>query len=40
MALQQATGLVSPRLVRDIHATLNGTTLKQDLQTQLKAAED
>lgn len=40
MALQQADGSASPKLARDIQAVVNGTTLQQDTQAQVKAAMD
>lgn len=39
-ALQQAGGSVSPKLAQDIQAVVNGGTLQQDMQTQLKVAVD
>jgi hypothetical protein len=39
-ALQQAAGLVSPKLARDIQAVVNGTTFQQDLHAQVKVAID
>ena len=40
IALQQADGSVSPKLVQDIQAVVNGATLQQDMQTQFKVTED
>ena len=40
MALQQAASPVSPKLARDIQAVVNGTTLQQDMQAQVKVAGD
>lgn len=40
MALRQADGSVSPKLARDIQAVVNGATLQQDMQAQVKAAVD
>jgi hypothetical protein len=39
-ALQQAAGSVSPKLARDIQAVVNGTTMQQDLNAQIKVAMD
>lgn len=39
-ALQQAGGSVSPKLAQDIQAVVDGGTVQQDLQHQVKVAED
>jgi hypothetical protein len=40
VALQQASGAISPKLAVDIQAVVNGGSLQQDLMRQIHTTED